>query len=230
MVGGTSYFLGFGKAALTARGQCIQNVQNILKIQLSIPYAEEKLENRDFQLCISLKKTGQDPLNTSSLFIKIWSRIIIWPICTKTIEREQLIPFSPAERQPGIPAEPRVTHRVISSAELCWHFPCQEQSSAKALPAQIRVEKPLRMLLFQRLVGETHGCWTSPGDQLRSRRQLQRESFGIGTSRFCPEPMTQIHIFSLLREFSPSQIRFSGTWWELLWIVLGKIGHEIMMK
>lgn len=152
MVGGTSYFLGFGKAALTARGQCIQNVQNILKIQLSEFLMLRKSSRTGiFNCAFCLKKTRQDPLNTSSLFIKIWSRIIIWPICTKTIEREQLIPFSPTERQPGIPAEPRVTLRVISSAELCWHFPFQEQSSAKALPAQIRVEKPTEDVVIPKI-------------------------------------------------------------------------------
>lgn len=65
---------------------------------------------RIFNCVFHLKKTGQDPLNTSSLFIKIQSRIIIQPICTKTIEREQFFALLQKKGSLGSQHSQGVTH------------------------------------------------------------------------------------------------------------------------
>lgn len=188
---------------------------------------------RAFNCVFHLKKPGQDPLNTSSLFIKIWIRIIIWPICTKN-NRKGAALCSPPKRQPGIPAEPRGSSQTHSDlmgwttlrlspprAILCKGTSCTDKGRETHWACCYSKDWLVKHMDAAQLLETSSGAGGS----------WRESTSGSASQAFVPSPCNKFTFSPFSGNFFPLQIHFSRTWWEHLWMGLGKIGHgEIIIE
>ena len=131
------------------------------------------------------------------------------------------IPLSLAKRQHGIQPKPMVNSQWSHQPELCWHFPCQEQFSAKGLPGQIRVKKPTAYVVIPKPNWWNIWMLSNSWRPAQCVRQIERDRFRISTSSFCTKHVQQTQIFSLINLFlwnlkrtSTDRLEQDRPWWK----------------
>lgn len=148
-----------------------------------------------------LNNTWQGPLNTSFLFIKIPRQNDYLTYLFKNNRNGSGAILSLAKGQHEIPPKPMVNSQWSHRHEQCWHFPCQEQFSAKGLPEQIRVKQPTANVVVTKPNWWNTWMLSSSWMPAQGMRQLKRDHFR--NSIFVPSTRSELRFSPIPGNFLP---------------------------